>query len=142
MNKEQSEELVSVTQRMASAAEALNLSIARLNAQQEDLSENIERIVAAIEEDKSETATLRARVAELESANSELQEKVQAGGANHISRATRKTLPPLVSSLLAKSGVEVGDVMDAAALDAAMAPLSIEQRIAVKSQMARAGLIG
>ena len=54
----------------------------------------------------------------------------------------RKTLPPLVSSLLAKSGVEVTDPMDASVLDAAMAPLSIEQRIAVKSQMAKAGLIG
>jgi len=142
MNKEQSEELVSVTQRMASAAEALSESIARLNAQHEELSGKIERIVAAVEEDQTETATLQARVAELESANSELQEKVQAGHASEKGRATRKTIPPLVSSLLAKSGVEVTDPMDAAALDAAMAPLSIEQRIAVKSQMARAGLIG
>jgi hypothetical protein len=142
MNKEQSEELVSVTQRMASAAEALSESIARLNAQHEELSGKIERIVAAVEEDQSEMATLRARVAELESVNSELQEKVQAGHATETARATRKTLPPLVSSLLAKSGVEVTDPMDAAALDAAMSPLSIEQRIAVKSQMARAGLIG
>jgi hypothetical protein len=94
--------------------------------------------VAAVEDDESESATLRAKVAELESANSELREKLQAGAAV----STRKTLPPIVSALLAKSGVEVGDAMDAAALDAAMSPLSIEQRIAVKAQMARAGLIG
>ncbi len=39
------------------------------------------------------------------------------------------------------NGVEVADGMDVAALDATLAPLSIEQRIAVKSQMAKAGLI-
>ncbi|MCU1285006.1 MAG: hypothetical protein JWO13_1356 [Acidobacteriales bacterium] len=138
MNQEQSKELANVTQRMASAAEALSESIARLNAQHEDLSAKVERIVAAVEEDESESAVLRAKVAELESANTELREKLQAGAAV----STRKTLPPIVTALLAKSGVEVGDAMDAAALDAAMSPLSIEQRIAVKAQMARAGLIG
>jgi hypothetical protein len=141
MNLEQSQELVSVTQRMASAAESLSESIARLNAQHEDLSAKVERIVAAVEDEQGEAATLRARVAELESANSELQQKIDAGSASPAQRA-RKTLPPIVTALLAKSGIEVNDPMDAAALDAAMSPLSIEQRIAVKSQMAKAGLIG
>jgi predicted RNase H-like nuclease (RuvC/YqgF family) len=137
-HNEQNRELVNVTQRMASAAEALSESIARLNAQHEDLSAKVERIVAAVDNEDSEMVTLRAKVAELESANSELREKLQAGAAV----STRKTLPPIVTALLAKSGVEVGDTMDAAALDAAMSPLSIEQRIAVKAQLARAGLIG
>jgi hypothetical protein len=133
------QELLTVTQRMASAAEALSESIARLNAQHEDLSAKVERIVAAVEDEQPESATLRARVAELESANSELKEQISAGTR---SQSARKTLPPIVTALLAKSGVEVGDAMDAAALDAAMSPLSIEQRIAVKAQMAKAGLIG
>jgi hypothetical protein len=92
-----------------------------------------------VEDEQGESATLRARVAELESANSELREQINAGVRT---QSARKTLPPIVTALLAKSGVEVGDAMDAAALDAAMSPLSIEQRIAVKAQMAKAGLIG
>lgn len=126
---------------MASAAEALSESIVRLNAQHEELSAKVERIVAAVEDEQSEATTLRARVAELESTNSELQQKLSAGVGSR-GQSARKTLPPIVSALLAKSGVEVNDPMDAAALDAAMSPLSIEQRIAVKSQMAKAGLIG
>ena len=44
-------------------------------------------------------------------------------------------------NLLAKQGVAV-ESLEAGALDAALAPLSIEQRIAVKSQLMRAGLVG
>lgn len=146
MTQKQTEELMNVTQRMASAAEALSESIARLNAQHEDLSVRVDKIVAALDsnggdDDDSEAILLKSRIAELEAANAELRDKASKNGVGSTA-AVRKTLPPLVSTLLAKSGVELTDPMDAAALDAAMAPLSIEQRIAVKSQMARAGLIG
>jgi hypothetical protein len=43
-----------------------------------------------------------------------------------------------VASLVAKEGVAV----EAGALDAALRSLSLEQRIAVKSEMMRAGLLG
>ena len=147
MTHKQSEELITVTQRMASAAEALSESIARLNAQHEDLSVRVDKIVAALEsgpndDDDSEAILLKSRIAELEAANADLREKAAKINANTIAANGRKTLPPIVSTLLAKSGVEVTDPMDTAALDGAMAPLSVEQRIAVKSQMARAGLIG
>ena len=149
MTHKQSEELINVTQRMAAAAEALGESISRLNAQHEELSVRVDKIVAALEngnnnggdEDDSEAILLKSRVAELEAANAELREKASKLNTATIAANGRKTLPPLVTTLLAKSGVEVSDPMDAAALDAAMAPLSIEQRIAVKSQMAKAGLI-
>ena len=147
MTQKQSEELINVTQRMAAAAEALSESITRLNAQHEELSGRVDKIVAALEsgahdEEDSEAILLKTRVAELEAANAELREKATKLNTATIAANGRKTLPPLVSSLLAKSGVEITDPMDAAILDAAMAPLSIEQRIAVKSQMAKAGLIG
>jgi prefoldin subunit 5 len=147
MTHKQSEELINVTQRMAAAAEALGESIARLNAQHEELSLRVDKIVAALEsgpneEDDAEGILLKSRVAELEAANADLRDKASRLNTATIAANGRKTLPPMVSSLLAKSGVEVSDTMDTAALDAAMAPLSIEQRIAVKSQMAKAGLIG
>jgi len=145
MTQTQSDELINVTQRMASAADALSESITRLNAQHEELSVRVDKIVAALEtggDEDDEAILLKSRVAELEAANADLREKAAKLNTGTIAANGRKTLPPLVTSLLAKSGVEVTDQMDTAALDAAMAPLSIEQRIAVKSQMAKAGLIG
>ena len=59
--------------------------------------------------------------------------------------AGRKTLPAHTAHLLSKQGVNVaaseGKVPEAQALDAALSSLSVEQRIAVKSQMLRAGLL-
>ena len=46
-----------------------------------------------------------------------------------------------MANLLAKQGVTV-DSMEAGALDAALVSLSLEQRIAVKAQLMRAGLLG
>jgi hypothetical protein len=50
----------------------------------------------------------------------------------------RKTLPV---NLLGKHGTTV-DSVEGSALDAALTSLSIEQRIAVKAQLMRAGLLG
>lgn len=140
MDKQKTEQLIAVSQRMADVAEALSATVATLQAQHEELSAKIERIVAAVENPAEETA-LRARVAELEAANADLATQLEKRETRN-EKPTRKTLPPLVGALLAKSGVEVTDAMDAAALDASLVPLSIEQRIAVKSQLAKAGLIG
>jgi hypothetical protein len=53
-------------------------------------------------------------------------------------KSGRKTLPAGVATLLAKDGAAV----EMGALDAALGSLSLEQRIAVKSQLMRSGLIG
>jgi hypothetical protein len=45
-----------------------------------------------------------------------------------------------MSTLLAKQGVQL-DSLEAGAIDAALTSLSIEQRIAVKAQLLRAGLL-
>jgi hypothetical protein len=68
-------------------------------------------------------------------------QKKDEGGAPTGSKvhASRKTLSPLVTMILAKNGVEDGT--DAFVLDKALAGLSPEQRIAVKLEMARAGII-
>jgi hypothetical protein len=55
--------------------------------------------------------------------------------------AGRKTIDPVIGVLLAKSGVDVDQKLEASTLDASLATLPVEQRIAVKSQLARAGLI-
>jgi predicted RNase H-like nuclease (RuvC/YqgF family) len=142
MNEEMMQQLTTTAERLANAAESLDRVLGRLDAQQESLSTKVDRIVAAVEEHppyeiaaRGEGARqLQERVAELEKSNTDL--KAQAA------RMARKTLPPLVSAILAKSADESGsEKIDKAVLDKTLQSLSIEQRIAVKSELARAGMI-
>ena len=75
---------------------------------------------------------LQRRVVVLEKSNADL--KAQA------SHMARKTLSPVVSALLGKNDIE-GERLDPAVLNKTLAALSVEQRIAVKSELARAGMI-
>ena len=146
MNEEMMEQLVASTLRLAQAAEAIEGAVVRLDAQQEVMQNKVERILAAVDEKfaaeeesgegaagEGEVQQLRKQVEELNRNNTEL--RAQAG------RLSRRTLPPMVNALLSKSGAGVDDPVDREALDKALQPLSIEQRIAVKAEMARAGLI-
>jgi len=141
MNEEMTQQLVATAERLASAAETLDRVLGKLDSQQAALNAKVDRIVAAVEERASDgvgdlsaerAQKLEARVAELEKANNDL--KAQAA------RLTRKTLSPLVTALLAKTGAE-GERLEPAALDKTLQSLSVEQRIAVKAEMARAGMI-
>ncbi|PYV59733.1 MAG: hypothetical protein DMG91_00045 [Acidobacteria bacterium] len=137
MNEELSRQMIETADRLAGAADSLNRVLDRLDAQQEALNTRVDRIVAAVEESEQEgdlesMRKLQERVAELEKNNSDL--KAQAV------RVARKTLSPAVSALLGKEYESV-DKMDAAKLDRALKTLSVEQRIAVKAEMARAGMI-
>lgn len=137
MNEEMTQQLAATAERLASAAETLDRVLGRLDAQQEALNAKVDRIVAAVEEHPASSddsrQSLEARVAELEKANHDL--RAQAA------RQARKTMSPLVTAVLSKSGAEFGDRMDAAVVDKALQSLSVEQRIAVKAEMARAGMI-
>jgi len=138
MNEEMTQQMIATAERLASAAEALDRVLGKLDAQQESLNAKVDRIVAAVEERPEEIRAeggaaeeLRQRVAELEKSNTDL--KAQAA------RLTRKTLSPMVSAVLAKG--EDGEKVDGAALEKTLQSLSVEQRIAVKAEMARAGMI-
>jgi len=103
-------------------------------------------IVATVEE--SPISELREQ--ELERRLAEAEAKITQLSAQSLPAAAgRKTLAPGTASMLAKQGVAVdamgsagGVVLEAGALDGALASLSIEQRIAVKAEMLRAGLLG
>jgi hypothetical protein len=134
--------LMAAAERLAGAAESLDRVMGRIDAQQDALTAKIDRIVAAVEDQpRQEMAArgegaerLQERVAELEKSNADL--KAQAA------RMARKTLPPLVSAILAKSCGESGtEKLDKGVLDKTLCSLSVEQRIAVKSELARAGII-
>jgi len=144
MDETLNEQLTTAATRLAVAAEALENAVTRLDTQHQELSSKVDRIVAALddnaggpsfrpflaEDGNTEVAELQARVAELERTNSDL--KAQA------SRTARKTLSPLVTAVLAKND---GEGLDSVALDRTLASLSVDQRIAVKAEMAKAGII-
>jgi ABC-type transporter Mla subunit MlaD len=138
MNEEMVQQLMATAERLATAAESLDRVLGRLDAQQESLNAKVDRIVAAVDDTshRSEagdgTRHLQERVAELEKSNADL--KAQAA------RMARKTLPPMVSAILAKSE-DSGEKIDKSVLDKTLQALSVEQRIAVKAELARAGVI-
>jgi prefoldin subunit 5 len=141
MNEETVQQLMATAERLASAAESLDRVLGRLDAQQDALNTKVDRIVAAVDDrasdvpmDNEATRLLQERVAELEKSNTDL--KAQAA------RMVRKTLPPMVSAILAKSGAETtGEKIEKGVLDKTLQSLSVEQRIAVKAELARAGMI-
>jgi hypothetical protein len=146
MNDEMMQQLMATAERLASAAESLDRVLGRLDAQQDALNAKVDRIVAAVDErsgyepanydsgNKEGARQLQDRVAELEKSNSDL--KAQAA------RIVRKTLPPMVSAILAKGGTDTdGERIEKGVLDKTLQSLSVEQRIAVKAELARAGMI-
>jgi predicted RNase H-like nuclease (RuvC/YqgF family) len=142
MNEEMVQQMMAAAERLATATETLDRVLGKLDAQQEVLNAKVDRIVAAVEENVAQVVEqrqaeeagddLQQRVAELEKSNADL--KAQAA------RMARKTLSPVVSALLGKNEVD-GERLDTAVLDKTLAALSVEQRIAVKAELARAGMI-
>ena len=141
MEIEMKDELGSTVERLAAAAGMLEQAVERLTQRQNDFALDAEasigRIVATVEarreaELEEKLAVAEAQIAELKAAAGSVPATVTHG---------RKTLPVAMVNLLAKQGVTV-DSMEAGAVDAALGSLSIEQRIAVKAQLMRAGLLG
>jgi predicted RNase H-like nuclease (RuvC/YqgF family) len=138
MNEEALQQLTATAERLATAAESLDRVLGRLDAQQQALNAKVDRIVASVDGESADESgeeegnrQLQQRVAELEKSNAELK-----------AQATRKTLPPMVSAILAKSGSDAGgEKIDTGVLDKTLQSLSVEQRIAVKAELARAGMI-
>jgi hypothetical protein len=139
MEMEMKDDLGITVDRLAAAASLLEQAVERLSARQSAFAEEVEasvsRIVASVEAHRE--TQLAEKLAAAESKIAELQAR---GSSGHPAQG-RKTLPAAMTSLLAKQGVTV-DSLEAGALDAALVSLSLEQRIAVKAQLMRAGLIG
>jgi endonuclease III len=133
------DELGITVERLTAAAGMLEQAAERLVQRQSAFDENAEasisRIVATVEARHEGELEEKLAAAELKIA------ELQARGVGTIPGVGRKTLPATAASLFAKQGMAV-DSMDASALDAALVSLSLEQRIAVKAQLMRAGLLG
>ena len=138
MDPETTTDTPTLTDRLAQATQSLADALSNLDSQFASLHAKIDRIVAAVDDGELQAsaqpgATLQNKVVELEKANHDL--KAQSAAAR------RKTLSPMVTALLAKEGVEGESLIETPIIEKALAGLSIEQRIAVKAELARAGLL-
>lgn len=114
--------------------EAATGQLERVLALLEERQDEVEKISATVEQSRRETELLD----KLAAAEREIAE-LKASATQSIN-PLRKTVPASTSEMLAKHGVGEGPV-DVRTLDAALAGLSLEQRIAVKTQLLRAGAI-
>jgi hypothetical protein len=129
-NKEQE-----IADRLEAATALLERTLSWLEERQGALTGEVERISATVEQSRRETELQE----KLDAAQRELA-GLKAGAAQNVLSPLRRTLPSTTSEMLAKHGIGEGPV-DVRTLDAALAGLSLEQRIAVKSQLLRAGAI-
>jgi hypothetical protein len=137
-------ELQAAAERLMEAASALERSVAQMAAQQVALAAEAEsqvtRIVATVETERE--AELERKLVQAEARIAEAEGKIAelVASASAAQPAGRKTLPTRMATMLAKQGV-VMDSVEAGAIDGALSSLSIEQRIAVKSELMRAGVL-
>lgn len=127
-----------VTERLENAATLLERTLNWLEeraAAATALSGEVERISATVEQSRREVELAE----KLAAAERELAE-LKAAAAHNVLNPLRRTIPAATSDMLAKHGIGEGPV-DVRTLDAALTGLSLEQRIAVKSQLLRAGAI-
>ena len=124
-----------IVERLESAATLLERTLHWLDERQCDLSGEVERISATVEQSQRE----RELEEKLATAERELAE-VKAAAAQNGWNALRRTVPAATAEMLAKHGINEGPV-DVRTLDTALSGLSLEQRIAVKTQLLRAGAL-
>jgi chromosome segregation ATPase len=128
---ESTEDTAGAAERLEAAAGRLEKAAAWLEQRQAELNGDITKIVATVDANaESRQQELEQALAEAERQIAEL--KAQAGG--------RRTTP--AAQLLAKRGVGSADAAEAGTLDAALGGLSLEQRVAVKAQLIRSGVLG
>src|SRR5271165_3388755 len=124
-----------IVERLEAATTQLERTLSWLEERQSALTGEVERISATVEQSRRE-----AELAEkLAAAERELTE-LKAAAAPTVVNPLRRTVPAATSEMLAKHGIGEG-TGDVRTLDAALTGLSLEQRIAVKSQLLRAGAI-
>ena len=129
-------ELVEKLEAATALLERASGLMASLEERQRFLNGEVEKISATVETSRREEELL----AKLEAVRTELAE-VKAAAQGPLPKALeplRKTLPSATAEMLSKHGIGESAI-DVRSLDAALVGLSLEQRIAVKSQLRRAG---
>ena len=132
-------------ERLMAATAMLERTVASLERREASMEQreaattgDVRKIVAAVELG----GELAPREMELERKLAQAEQRIAELSAQETRGASlRKTLPAATTQLLAKQGITSLESIEAGALDAALTGLSLEQRIAVKSQLLRAGAL-
>lgn len=127
-----------IAERLEAAAAQLERTLSWIEervAAVTSLAGEVEKISATVEQTRRET-----ELAEKLAATERQLAELKAGAPQPTIHPLRRTVPASTSEMLAKHGLGDGPV-DVRTLDAALSGLSLEQRIAVKSQLLRAGAI-
>ena len=131
MEKEERE----IVERLEAATTLLEKTLSWLEERQGALAGDVEKISATVEQTRRESELAE----KLAAAEQELAE-VKTASAQNTQNPLRRTMPAATAEMLAKRGIGDGPV-DVRTLDAALSGLSLEQRIAVKTQLLRAGTV-
>jgi hypothetical protein len=130
--------MVETIERLNAAATMLERAAAGLEQREAMMTGDVRKIVAAVEQSVDVTQ----REMELERKLALAEQRIAELSAQEARGASlRKTLPAATTQLLAKQGITALESIEAGALDAALTGLSLEQRIAVKAQLLRAGAL-
>ena len=139
MEIEANEMLQASAEKLAAAASLLERMMERMDQREAEATGDVQKIVAEVDHEAAVSEReldLERRLAQAEQQIADLRAQESKGAS------ARKTLPATTTQLLAKQGITSVESMEAGALDAALTGLSLEQRIAVKSQLLRAGIAG
>lgn len=123
--------------RLEAAAQLVERTIARLDEREGE----VRKMVAAVESGSSREEELERRLQAAEQQIADLRAQTATAAAKPAASA-RKTVPAATVQFLAKQGLSTLESLEAGALDAALDGLSLEQRISVKAQLLRAGVLG
>jgi hypothetical protein len=135
MEIEANDMLQASVEKLNAAANLLERMVAFLEQREAG---DVQKIVAEVDR----AAGYSERELELERRLAQAEQRIAELSAQESKSASiRKTLPATTTQLLAKQGITSLDSIEAGALDAALTGLSLEQRIAVKAQLLRAGAL-
>jgi len=132
--------------RLEAAASLFERAASLLEERESSMSGEVRKIVAAVETGREAELQKKLEAAEHEIAELRAQIDAQSEARSEAKsearpETARRTVPASTAQFLAKQGISTLESVEAGALDAALTGLSLEQRIAVKAQLLRAGVV-
>jgi ABC-type Fe3+-citrate transport system substrate-binding protein len=128
--------------RIEAAAALFERAATLFDERESSMSGEVRKIVAAVETTREAELQKKLEAAEQQIAELRAQMESQTGAKSETpAKAARKTVPASTAQFLAKQGITSLESLEAGALDAALSGLGLEQRIAVKAQLLRAGVV-
>jgi exonuclease VII small subunit len=153
MESQTGENMVALTEsmermeaRLEAAASLFERTATLMEERESERSGEVRRIVAAVETSREAELQKKLEAAEQQIADlraqveSRMEPQVEAKSETQP-KAARRTVPASTAQFLAKQGITSLESVEAGTLDAALSGLSLEQRIAVKAQLLRAGVV-